>query len=94
MIKSFKHNGLKRFFSKGERRRIPPEHADKLERVLDRLDASVVAQDMNLPGYRLHRLKGNLAGHWSVDISGNWRVTFRFEGPDVCDVDYIDYHGD
>jgi toxin HigB-1 len=94
MIKSFKHNGLKRLFTKGERRRVSPEHADKLERMLDRLDASLVAQDMNLPGYRLHPLKGDLEGYWSVSISGNWRVTFRFEGPDVYDVDYIDYHGD
>jgi len=94
MIKSFKHNGLKKFFSRGDRRRVSPQHIDKLERILDRLDASLMAQDMNLPGFRLHPMKGNLEGHWSVVISGNWRVTFRFEGPDVYDVDYIDYHGD
>ena len=94
MIKSFKHNGLKKLFEKGDRRRVNPQHADKIERILDRLDASFGAQDMNLPGYRLHRLKGDLEGHWSVMVSGNWRVTFRFDGPDVYDVDYIDYHGD
>jgi len=94
MIKSFRHNGLKRLFLKGDRRRISPEHVDKLERILDRLDASLAAQDMGLPGHRLHRLKGDREGHWAVTVSGNWRVTFRFDGPDAYDVDYIDYHGD
>ena len=93
MIKSFRHKGLKRLFIKGDRRQVLPEHADKLERILDRLDASLAAQDMGLPGYGLHRLKGDLEGHWAVAVSGNWRVTFRFDGPDVYDVDYIDYHG-
>jgi len=94
VIKSFKHKGVKKLFEKGDRRRVSPEHADKLERIVDRLDASVAPLDMRLPGYRLHALKGDLDGHWSVTVSGNWRITFRFDGPDVYDVDYLDYHGD
>lgn len=94
MIKSFRHKGLRRLYLRGNRRQVSPEHADKLERILDRLDASLAAQDMGLPGYGLHRLKGDLKGHWAVTVSGNWRVTFRFDGPDAYDVDYIDYHGD
>ncbi|MBP7052242.1 MAG: type II toxin-antitoxin system RelE/ParE family toxin [Phycisphaerae bacterium] len=93
MIKSFRHNGLKKLYEKGDGRRVSPEHVEKLVRILDRLDASEEANDMALPGYRLHPLKGDLGGHWSVAVSGNWRVTFRFDGPDVYDVDYIDYHG-
>jgi proteic killer suppression protein len=92
MIKGFKHKGLKKLFNDGDHSKIDPHHADKLERILDRLDSSENVQDMNLPGYRLHPLKGKLDGHWSVIVSGNWRVTFRFDGPDVYDVDYIDYH--
>jgi len=67
-------------------------HAAKLARILDRLDASVRSQDMNLPGYRLHQLSGKEKGTWSVWVTGNWRVTFRFDGPDVVSVDYRDYH--
>jgi len=93
MIKTFKHNGLKKLYLKGESRRVLPDHVEKLERILDRLDASLAPQDMGLPGYRLHRLKGDLKGHWGVTVSGNWRVTFRFDGPDAYDVDYVDYHG-
>lgn len=92
MIKSFKHRGLERFFHHGDRRRINPQHATKIARVLDRLDASVRPQDMNLPGYRLHELVGNERGTWSVWVSGNWRITFQFDGIDAVDVDYRDYH--
>lgn len=92
MIKSFKHKGLKKFFCNGDRSRINEEHVYKLGRILDRLDASVRPQDLNLPGYRLHELKGKEKGIWSVWVSGNWRVTFRFEGGDVINVDYRDYH--
>ena len=93
MIKSFRHNGLKKLYEKGDGRRVSPEHVEKLLRILDRLDASEEATDMALPGYRLHPLKGDLEGHWSVTVSGNWWVAFRFDGPDVYDVDYSDYHG-
>ena len=92
MIKSFKHKGLRDFFRTGTRKRIAPDHASKLARVLDRLDASLRPSDMNLPGYRLHELSGRERGRWSVWISGNWRVTFMFEGEDAVEVDYRDYH--
>lgn len=92
MIKSFKHKGLERFFRLNDRRRINPQHISKLTRVLDRLDASVKPQDMNLPGYRLHELSGSARGTWSVWVSGNWRVTFCFDGADVVGIDYLDYH--
>lgn len=92
MIKSFKHKGLEKFFYHDDRSRINPQHAEKLARTLDRLDASVKPQDMNLPGYRLHGLKGKDKGIWAVWVSGNWRVTFKFEGTDAVLVDYLDYH--
>ena len=92
MIKSFTHKGLKEFFYTGSVKGIQPEHAPKLGRILDRLDASTSAQDMNLPGYRLHSLKGNKRDMWSVTVNGNWRITFYFEGQDAFLVDYLDYH--
>ena len=92
MIKSFRHKGLEIFYYSNDRRRIKQEHAARLARILDRLDASIMPQDMNLPGYRLHELSGREKGTWAVWISGNWRVTFRFDGTDAVDVDYRDYH--
>jgi proteic killer suppression protein len=92
MIRSFKHKGLKKFYYDDVKSGIKPEHAPRLARILDRLDASVTPQDMDLPGYKLHELKGREKGTWSVWVSGNWRVTFKFDGTDVRDVDYHDYH--
>lgn len=92
MIKSFRHKGLGRFFESGDHSRINAQHAAKLARILDRLDASVSSRDLNLPGYHLHQLSGKEKGTWSVWVTGNWRVTFRFEEGDVVDVDYRDYH--
>jgi len=92
MIASFRHRGLERYFSTGSKAGIRPEHAERLRLVLGRLAAAVCAQDMNLPGLRLHRLKGKLKDRWSVSISGNWRVTFTFSGKDAVLVDYEDYH--
>ena len=92
MIKSFKHKGLEVFFNTDSKKGIQPGHASKLERILDRLAASKKPKDMNLPGYKLHQLSGNMAGTWSVSVSGNWRVTFKFEGENAIVVDYIDYH--
>lgn len=92
MIKSFRHKGLQDFFENGSKRGIQPDQATKLARILDRLDASISPEDMNLPGYRLHQLSGQLAGTWSVTVNGNWRVSFRFEGQDAILVDYLDYH--
>ncbi|MDZ7341988.1 MAG: type II toxin-antitoxin system RelE/ParE family toxin [candidate division KSB1 bacterium] len=92
MIKSFKHKGLKNLFYHNDRSGINLDHPAKLARILDRLDASLSPQDMNLPGYKLHELKGKEKGTWSVWVSGNYRVTFRFEANDAIDVDYRDYH--
>ena len=92
MISTFRHRGLERFYTTGSKAGIRPEHAERLRLVLGRLAAAVTAQDMDLPGLRLHRLKGRLKGRWSVTISGNWRVTFAFLGKDAVQVDYEDYH--
>ena len=92
MIKSFKHKRLREFFETGNQKGINPEHAAKLARILDRLDASILPPDMHLPGFRFHQLSGTEKGTWSVWVSGNWRVTFKFEGEDAIDVDYRDYH--
>lgn len=92
MIKSFKHKGLQVLFETGSKKGIIPEHADKLARILDRLDVSVRPNDMNLPGYRLHKLTGKEGPTWSVWVSGNRRITFQFEGEDAILVDYRDYH--
>lgn len=92
MIKSFKHKGLEIFFVTGSKKGIIPDHADKLSRILDRLDASISVKDMDLPGYKLHKLSGDKKGMWSVTVNGNWRVVFYFEGQDAILVDYLDYH--
>ena len=92
MIKSWRHKGLKLFFETGSKAGINPQHAAKLARQLDRLDAAVSAQDMNLPGWKLHPLKGKEQNLWSIWANGNWRVTFAFEGEHVILVDYQDYH--
>ena len=92
MIRSFKHKGLERFYHYDDWSGIDPKHGPNLARILDRLDASERPQDMNLPGYRLHKLSGKEEGTWSVSVSGNWRVTFRFVGPHAVAVDYRDYH--
>lgn len=92
MIKLFAHKGLQEFFYTGSKKGIIPEHASRLGRMLDRFDASTSVQDMNLPGYNLHPLKGNKNDMWAVSVSGNWRMTFYFEGQDAYLVDYLDYH--
>lgn len=92
MIKSFRHKGLKSFFETGSRAGIQPKHAARLSRQLSALDVATTAADMNLPGWRLHALKGDLAGHWSVWVSGNWRMTFTFDKGDAILIDYRDYH--
>ena len=92
MIRSFKHKGLERFFLAGSKAGIRPEQTERLRLILAQLHAAVAAEDMALPGLRLHRLKGDRKGTWSVTISGNWRITFSFEGKDAVDVDYEDYH--
>ena len=92
MIVGFRHKGLKLLYEKGDRRRIPSTLVDKVERILARLDAAAGPGDMDLPGYRLHPLKGDLEGFWSVSVSGNRRIVFRFKDIHACDVELIDYH--
>jgi len=92
MITSFRHKGLRVFFETGNTRGIQAGHAARLARVLSFLDRAAVPDDVDLPGWRLHPLKGALAGFWSITISGNWRVMFRFVGSDVELLDYLDYH--
>lgn len=92
MIRSFKHRGLKALYDGRTARRVAPEHVEKLRDILAVLDHSRRAEDMDFPGFRLHRLKGELRGHWAVSVSGNWRVTFRFEEGHAVEVDYLDYH--
>jgi toxin HigB-1 len=92
VIKSFQHKGLERFFYDGDKRGIQAQHTQRIADILDRLDASVVVQDMSFPGSGMHRLKGTLKNHWSVRVSGNQRITFRFEDGNAYVVDYQDYH--
>lgn len=92
MIRRFRHRGLKRFWEEDDPRGLNPEHVAKIDRLLSRLDQASEPQHMDLPGFRLHPLRGNLAGFWSVTVRANWRLIFRFEEGDATDVDYIDYH--
>jgi toxin HigB-1 len=92
MITTIRHKGLRRLHETDDHRGVLADHADKLRRVLARLEASKTVADMDLPGYRLHTLRGNLAGSHAVTISGNWRIIFRFENGNALDVDYVDYH--
>lgn len=92
MILSCRHKGLKLLFEKGDRRKLQASLADKCERILARLDETTDIGQMDLPGFRLHPLKGDLAGFWSVTVSSNWRVVFRFEHGHASDVDLVDYH--
>jgi toxin HigB-1 len=92
MIKSFAHKGLNRLHATDDHRGVRADHADKLRRILARLDASSAASDMDLPGYRLHALRGKLVGFHAVVVNGNWRVIFRMVDGHAVDVDYLDYH--
>lgn len=92
MIKSFKHKGLEKFFTTGSMAGIQIAHAEKIRDRLAFLHAAVTIDDMNIPGYRLHQLKGELEGHWAIDVNKNWRIVFRFEDGDAYVVNYEDYH--
>ena len=92
MIRGFKHKGLEKFLTTGTKSGIQTQHTDGLRVILARLSAAVAPADMNLPGLDLHQLKGDRKGTWTVKVSGNWRVTFRFDDENVADVDYEDYH--
>ena len=92
MIRSFKHRGLKRLYERDDRSGIQPDLVDTVERILTALDEATTPQALNIPRYRLHPLKGNLKGLWSVTVRANWRIVFRFEGTDAFNVELIDYH--
>ena len=92
VILSYRHKGLKKFAETGSMSGIQPKHADKLRRLLTALNVASRPEDMDAPGNGLHALKGGLQGHWSVAVSGNWRLTFAFDDEDAILVDYQDYH--
>ena len=92
MIQSFRHKGLRRLFENAEAKGVWQDHVEKLENILAVLNRARRPEDMNLPGFHFHALKGDLKGFWSVTVRANWRVIFRFRGGDACDVDLIDYH--
>ena len=92
MIRSIRHRGLRRLYEDNDPRGVMVEHAEKLRDILARLDAAGAVTDMDLPGFRLHPLRGNLRGYWAVTVRANWRVIFRFADGEASEVDYIDYH--
>lgn len=92
MIRRFRHRGLQRLFEKGDRSKVRADQADKIRRILQRLEASRSVEEVDAPGFRLHPPKGDLRGFWAVIVSGNWRIIFRFEAQDAFDVDLIDDH--
>lgn len=92
MIKSFKHKGLQRYFETGSTKGIQSIHADKLSRILLALNNAKFIEDLNIPSYRLHKLKGEMNELWSITVQANWRITFKFEDKNVYIVDYQDYH--
>jgi toxin HigB-1 len=92
MIQSIRHKGLKRLYEDDDARGVLAEHAPKLRDILARLDASRSLADMDVPGFRLHPLKGESQGFWAVTVRANWRVIFRFVDPDAFEVDYVDHH--
>ena len=92
VIRSFRHRGIERFFHTGSKAGIQAKHADKLRLQLFALDNAKRPTDVNAPGWKLHQLSGALKGHWAISVSGNWRLTFRFEGEDAILVDYQDYY--
>lgn len=92
MILSFKHKGLEQFYKTGSKAGIQAVHAAKIGRILARLNSAATCADMNIAGWSLHQLSGDLAGHWSVKVNGNWRITFKLENGHTEIVDYQDYH--
>ena len=92
MIKSFKHKGLEKFYSTGSTKGIQAKHSKKIRMQLAALDTAQSIEDIDIPGYRLHQLKVNLKGYWSITVNGNWRITFEFTDGNVHIVNYEDYH--
>ena len=92
MIRTFKHRGLKRLYERGDQGQVSSEYVNRIEDIIARLDVAVSPVDLNLPGYGLHQLKGNLKGFWAVKVSANWRIIFQFRDGDAFDVNLTDYH--
>jgi proteic killer suppression protein len=92
MIQTFRHRGLKRLFRDGDASGVRADQLKRVTDVLAHLDTAVRTADVDLPGYRLHALKGDLRGYWSITVSGNWRIVFRFTDGDCFEVDLVDYH--
>jgi toxin HigB-1 len=92
VIRNIRHKGLKRLYEDDDPRGVTPEHAIELRDILARLDAAHAVTEVDVPGFRLHPLKGAMKGFWAVTVRANWRVIFRFEKADAMDVDYVDYH--
>ena len=92
MIRRFRHKGLERLFATGDANGANPQLAEKLRRILALLDNGKSPSALNVPGYRLHPLKGSRKGEWAATVSGNWRLVFEFEGDDATNIDLVDYH--
>lgn len=92
MIESIRHKGLKRLFERGDRRKINPNHIQKVERILAQLDSADTLEHLRLPGYHLHELNGDLRDFYAVSVSGNWRIIFKYRDGKASDVDLVDYH--
>ncbi len=92
MIVSFRHRGLKKLFDRADKAQVRADMLDKIENILAVLDRASGPETMDLPGFRLHPLKGDLQGFWAVTVRANWRIVWRFQGTDAVDVDLLDYH--
>ena len=92
MIATFRHKGLRRFFEDDDRSKLPQEMVERIRDLLTALDAAPTVDDLNLPSFRLHPLKGDLKGNWAITVRANWRIIFRFEDGVAYDVDFVDYH--
>jgi proteic killer suppression protein len=92
MIQNFRHKGLRRLFEKNDPSKLPPQDIERIENILLLLNRAETPEDMDLPGLRLHPLKGERKGQWAITVRANWRITFRFEDGAVYDVDFVDYH--
>jgi len=92
VIKSFRHKGLKKLYETGSQAGVQAKHVNRLRMQLVALDTAQMIEDMDIPGFKLHVLKGKLKGRWSIWVSGNWRITFEFRDGNVFILDYEDYH--